>query len=90
LKNERPLEIDIDARNNIIEDFKKAIKFHLSEDEQQKLMYELLSEFNTPPDLVDEYSSLFTDLQKNGGSLHASEGEIWKLAIKDMEKEEGL
>jgi len=63
----------------LIEEFSKAVRFHLTEAEQEDLVEDLLSHLENPPGRVSEFAELVGMLRENGGHLEATRKECWEM-----------
>jgi len=79
MRNTEPLVVKL-RRKNLVEEFSKAVRFHLTEAEQEELVEELMSHLEEPPGRVSGFAELVTMLEENGGHLDATEEQAWEMA----------
>jgi len=79
MRNTEPLVVKL-RRKNLVDEFSKAVRFHLTEKEQENLVEDLLSHLESPPDRVSEFAELIGMLRENGGHLEATRKQCWKMA----------
>lgn len=89
MNNVEPLIIRL-KRDDIVKEFSKAVRYHLSKKEQEELADELLSCLETPPNCVGGFADLIASLEENGGHLDATKGQCWEMSKKDSISTKGL
>lgn len=86
MKHTQNLEVEID-KDEAVDGFRKAVQFHLTENEQLELINELLKVLPEPTEIVEKYASYFSSRKAQGGHVNASPRECWLMAKKDYNRE---
>jgi hypothetical protein len=72
---------------NPIPDLLTFIRSEFSAAEKMKLVHELLKDLPQPPQIVESYAARREEdarlRVKNAGSMNATNGDLWELAIMD-------
>jgi len=79
MRNVEPLVVKL-RREDLVKEFSRAIRYELTESEQEELIEDLMSHLEEPPGRVSGFAELVTMLEENGGHLDATEEQCWKMA----------